>query len=80
MPIPWVLANPKLGQREVLRALLDVEVDWVADRPGLLLISDKGFTSKTFENDLAMRGVNLLRHSIKREKTRSGEGLLKSAQ
>jgi hypothetical protein len=36
--------------------MLDREPDAVADRPGLLLITDKGFASKEFEADLALRG------------------------
>ena len=45
--------------------------DLVADRPGLLLIADKGFASKEFETDLAERGIELLRPSFKREKKRA---------
>jgi hypothetical protein len=79
MPILWALANPKMDEREVLQAMLDIEAGLIADRPGLL-ISDKGFASKEFENDLAMRGIELLRPSFKREKKRKGEGLLKSVR
>ncbi|GAX57943.1 IS982 family transposase [Streptomyces olivochromogenes] len=80
MPILWALANPKMDEREVLQSMLDVEAGLVTDRPGLLLISDKGFASKEFENDLAMRGIELLRPSFKREKKRKGERLLKSVR
>ncbi|MEU1626462.1 IS982 family transposase [Streptomyces sp. NPDC020096] len=73
----WALANPKLDEREVLQAMLDIEEDLVADRPGLLLIADKGFASKEFEVDIAMRGIDVLRPSFKREKKRKGESLLK---
>ena len=80
MPILWALANPKLDEREVLTAMLDREPDAVTDRPGLLLIADKGFASKEFEADLALRGAELLRPSFKREKRRQGEPLLKSVR
>ncbi|MFE1961501.1 IS982 family transposase [Streptomyces sp. NPDC059479] len=80
MPVLWALANPKLDEREVLQAMLDLDAALVADRPGLLLIADKGFASKEFENDLAMRGIELLRPSFKREKKRRGESLLKSVR
>ncbi|MFJ3934725.1 hypothetical protein [Streptomyces sp. NPDC090029] len=53
--------------------MLDVEEALVADRPGLLLIADKDFTSKEFEVDLAMREIDLLRPSFKQEKKRRGE-------
>jgi hypothetical protein len=80
MPILWALANPKLDEREVLTAMLDREPDAVTGRPGLLLIADKGFASKEFEADLALRGAELLRPSFKREKRRKGESLLKSVR
>ncbi|MEV0991208.1 IS982 family transposase [Streptomyces sp. NPDC049949] len=80
MPILWSLANPKLDEREVLTAMLDREPDTVTDRPGLLVVTDKGFASKEFETDLAMRGAELLRPSFKREKRRKGESLLKSVR
>ncbi|GHH11619.1 hypothetical protein GCM10018780_49400 [Streptomyces lanatus] len=78
--ILWALGNPKLNEREVLQAMLDVDEDLVADWPGLLIIADKGFASKEFENDLVMRGAGLLLPSFKREKKRRGEGLLKSVR
>ncbi|MFH8553502.1 IS982 family transposase [Streptomyces celluloflavus] len=80
MPILWALATPKLDEREVLQAMLDIGTGLVTDRPSLLLISDKGFASKEFESDLAMRGITLLWPSCKREKKRKGEGLLKSVR
>lgn len=45
MPILWALANPKIGEREVLAAMLPVEAGVVAEHDGILLISDKGFAS-----------------------------------
>ncbi len=80
MPILWALANPKLDEREVLTAMLDREPEAVTGRSGLLLIADKGFASKEFEADLALRGAELLRPSFKREKRRKGESLLKSVR
>ncbi|MFF8029622.1 IS982 family transposase [Streptomyces sp. NPDC007896] len=80
MPITWALANPKIDEREVLASMLDRLPHLATDRPGLLIIADKGFASKEFENDLAMRGAELLRPSFKREKHRKGESLLKSVR
>ncbi|MFG2970310.1 IS982 family transposase [Streptomyces sp. NPDC048288] len=80
MPILWALANPKIGEREVLAAMLEVDAELVARREGILLISDKGFTSKAFEKDLAGLGVELLRPSRKREKKRHGEPMLKKVR
>ncbi|WP_405628701.1 IS982 family transposase [Streptomyces sp. NBC_01174] len=80
MPILWALANPKIDEREILTAMLDREPETVTDRPGLLVIADKGFASKEFEADLAFRDAELLRPSFKREKKRKGESLLKSVR
>lgn len=80
MPILWALADPKLGEREVLAAMLEVDAALVADRPGLLLISDKGFASKTFERSLSDQGITLLRPSRKDEVTRCGEPMLKKVR
>lgn len=80
MPILWALADAKIGEREVVEAMLDREPHLLADRPGLLLITDKGFASKRFENDLAERGVTLLRPNRRNEKTRPGQALLKSVR
>ncbi|MEV0971360.1 transposase [Microtetraspora glauca] len=59
MPILWALANPKIGEREVLAAMLEIDADLVATRKGILLISDKGFASKSFEKDLDASGQGL---------------------
>jgi Transposase DDE domain len=77
MPILWALADPKLGEREVLAAMLDREPELAADRPGLLLIADKGFKATWFETDLDLRGIELLRPSMRNEPPRPGEQLLK---
>ena len=42
MPVMWALANPKIGEREVLAAMLEVDAGLVAGRASILLISDKG--------------------------------------
>ena len=80
LPVLWALADPKIegGEREALKAMLDHDADLVADRPGLLLICDKGFASRALEAELALRGITMLRPSRKREKPRPGEPLLKS--
>lgn len=81
MPILWALANPKIGEREVLAAMLDYDADLVANHPGVLLISDKGFASKPFERQLAEEyGIELLRPSRKKEKVRYGEPMLKKVR
>ncbi|MEO3830417.1 IS982 family transposase [Actinomadura sp. B10D3] len=80
MPILWALADPKLGEREVLAAMLENDADLIAARPGLLLITDKGFASTDFERSLAAQGITLLRPSRKDEIARAGEPMLKSVR
>lgn len=80
MPILWALADPKIGEREVLAAMLEVDAELVAERPGLLLITDKGFASKPFERSLSEQGITLLRPSRKKEAMRPGEPMLKKVR
>jgi hypothetical protein len=46
MPILWALADPKLGEREVLAAMVEAESDVVAGHDAILLITDKGFAGR----------------------------------
>jgi hypothetical protein len=80
MPILWALANAKMGEREVLAAMLEVDADLVAERGKILLISDKGFASAKFEALLAGQGIELLRPSRKTEIKRFGEPVLKKVR
>ena len=81
MPILWALANPKLGEREVLAAMLEEARDVVAEHPDILMITDKGFSGHRFEQVLAEdHHVTLLRPSRKNEHKRRGEPLLKSVR
>ena len=81
MPILWALAHPKLDEREGVVAMLVVDADLVRSRSGLVLIADKGFTSKTFEQLLANQGITLLRPAMKHElRQRTGEPLLKKVR
>ena len=80
MPMLWALADPKIGEREVLAAMLEVDADLVRQRHRLLLITDKGFASKTFEQSLSADGITLLRPSRKTEGRRPGEPMLKKVR
>jgi Transposase DDE domain len=80
MPILWALADPKTGEREVLAAMLDVEPQLTTSRPGLILITGKGFAGRVTEAGLAARGTILLRPARKDEIARHGEPLLKSVR
>jgi hypothetical protein len=80
MPILWALADPKLGEREVLAAMLEVEADAVAGHDSILLITDKGFAGQDFEQLLASYSITLLRPSRADERARSGEPMLKKVR
>lgn len=80
LPVLWALADPKTGEREVLAAMLEVDAQMVKERRGLLLITDKGFASKTLEQSLSADGITLLRPSKKKEVMRAGEPMLKKVR
>jgi len=70
LPVAWCLASPKLGEREVVAALLDHECGRL--RPGLLLVGDKGFAGRDFERLVAGYGARLLRPDRADEPRRHG--------
>ncbi|MGI5258024.1 IS982 family transposase [Streptomyces angustmyceticus] len=71
MPISWCLANPKLGEREVMTALLERDHHLV--RTGQVILADKGFAGREFKAFLAERlGVHLVRPDRKGEPVRHG--------
>jgi hypothetical protein len=59
LPVAWCLATPKLGEREVVAALLDHERARL--RPGLVIVADKGFAGREFDQVVAAHGAVLLR-------------------
>jgi hypothetical protein len=77
LPVTWALADPKVDERQVLTAVLEDDPDLVTDRPGLLIIADKGYVSAELDRWLAERGVRLLRPSYRNRTPRSDEHLLK---
>ncbi|HEX2299824.1 MAG TPA: transposase, partial [Pseudonocardiaceae bacterium] len=76
LPITWALADPKLDERQVLMCLLDVDADLLTDRPGLLLLADKGYVSAELDDYLRARGAELLRPSYRNRPPRPGQALL----
>ena len=71
MPIMWCLANPTIGEREVLAALLDHNHDLI--RQGQVLLADKGFSGKDFKRATDTMGLRLLRPDRKDETYRNGD-------
>lgn len=72
MPIIWGLANPKIGEREVVTALL--EHDHHLIKAGQVILADKGFAGREFETFLQDElGAHLLRPDRSDETTRHGK-------
>ena len=73
MPAAWCLADPKIGEREVAAELLAHAARTGALRPGLILIGDKGFAGRGFE-DLVTTGfsMHLVRPDRRDEAPRHG--------
>jgi hypothetical protein len=71
MPIMWCLANPKIGERQVLAALLDHNNHHLL-RTGQILLADKGFAGKHFEQLTRDMGLHLRRPDRKDEPVRHG--------
>ena len=76
LPVTWALAHPKLDERQVLMAVLDHDTALIADRPGLLLIADKGYVSAELDHYLTEHGIALLRPSYRNRAPRPGQRLL----
>lgn len=72
MPVTWCLASPKLGEREVMTALLARDHRLI--RTGQVILADKGFAGKDFEAFLNEQlGVHLVRPDRKDEPVRHGK-------
>ncbi|HET6711210.1 MAG TPA: IS982 family transposase, partial [Amycolatopsis sp.] len=50
---------PKLDERQVLMAILDHDPSLLTDRPGLLIIGDKGYISRELDSFLTERVLAL---------------------
>jgi hypothetical protein len=64
----------------VLAAMLEVKADVAAWHDGILLISDKGFAGRDFEQLLAGYSITLLPPSRADEQARYGEPMLKKVR
>jgi hypothetical protein len=59
MPIMWCLAHPKIGEREVVAALLQRNHHLIRD--GQIILADKGFAGAAFKKLTDAMGLRLLR-------------------
>lgn len=70
MPLMWCLAHPKIGEREVVAALLEHNHHLI--RSGQVLLADKGFSGKDFKQLTEAMGLTLLRPDRKDETYTNG--------
>jgi Transposase DDE domain len=63
MPVMWCLANPKLDEREVMAAMLEVDHHLVTENQ--VILADKGFAGADFEAFLDGLKVHLVRPARK---------------
>jgi len=70
IPVMWCLADPKIGEREVLAALLDNNHHLIRD--GQVLLADKGFSGAPFKKLTESKQLRLLRPDRKDETYRNG--------
>ena len=59
MPLMWCLAHPKLDERDVVAALLEVDHHLITS--GQVILADKGFAGLDFQAVLDQLGVHLVR-------------------
>jgi hypothetical protein len=72
MPITWGVATPKLGEREVAEALLDDAARQRALAAGTIILADKGFAGRAFEQHVGALGAFLVRPDRQDEPDRFG--------
>jgi hypothetical protein len=63
MPLMWCLANPKLDERDVMAAMLEVDHHLVTENQ--VILADKGFAGADFEAFLNTLNVHLVRPARK---------------
>lgn len=67
LPVAYALTSAKTDERDTALAMLHLDAN-LTNRPGQVLIADKGYRSTTFEAELATAGITLIRPSIRSEK------------
>ena len=72
LPIGYALTGAKADERQVLLELLHADPALAATRPGQVLIADKNYFGRPFEQTLADAGIDLLRRARKGEPERAG--------
>lgn len=77
LPVMFALSGAKGDEREALLGMLEIDAGLVAARPGQILIGDKNYFGRLFEEELTGREIGLLRPVRKGEARRAGQKYLK---
>jgi hypothetical protein len=76
LPVGWALTGAKADEREVLETILATTPG--LDRPGRqVVIADKAYYGRMFEDSLERAGIDLLRKARKGEEPRAGQEFFK---
>jgi hypothetical protein len=67
LPVAWCLASPRDGEREVAEVLVDRAARQQAQRPGMVVLANKGLVGQAFEQVVADLGARLVRPDRKDE-------------
>ena len=76
LPVAYALTSAKTDERDTALAMIHLDPD-LSDRPGQVLMADKGYRSATFEAELTTHGIALIRPALKSEKARPGQRFLR---
>lgn len=72
MPITWCLADPKIGERDVATELLGHARDLAILPTSVVVIGDKGFAGRQFEQEMTEPGITFVRPDRRDERRRHG--------
>ena len=69
LPVAYALTGAKTDERDTALAMIHLD-SCLGERPGQVLMADKGYRSAVFEAELNQRGVTLIRPSTRSEKAK----------
>ena len=76
LPVAYALTSAKTDERDTALAMMYLNVA-LTDRPGQILMADKGYRSASFEAELDAHGITMIRPTLKTEQPRPLQRFLK---
>jgi hypothetical protein len=76
LPVAYALTSAKSDERDTALAMIELDPA-LGDRPGQILMADKGYRSATFETELNARDITLIRPTFGKEPARPGQPFLR---